>query len=55
MYIGFFLFDPYLFKAITYYLQTGELFWNVKMENEIFGQLQKNTRHKTGTYFKTQL
>ena len=36
-------------------LKIFDLFWDIKMENGVLGETQKNTRHKMGTHFKTQL
>ena len=48
--------QPILLKGIHIYsLVICDLFLDVKMENEVFGQIQKDTLHKTGTNFKTQI
>ena len=52
----FFLIQPILIKGLYIYsLEIRELFLYVKMKNGVFGQIQKNTRHKMGTNLKTQL
>ena len=57
MYINFiFIIQSPIFKGLHKdSLGNCDLFLDVKMENRVLGQIQKNTRHRTGTHFKTQL
>ena len=51
-----FFIQPILPKGLhKYSLEILELLSDVKMENGFFGKIQKDTRHKMGTHFKTQL
>ena len=48
-----FLIQPLLLKGLNKdSLEICDLSWDVKMENDVLGKIQKNTRHKTGTHFK---
>ena len=50
----YFSIQPLLLKGLNIYsFEICELFWYIKIENWVLGQLQKNTRYKTGTYLRT--
>ena len=47
------LVSPILIEELhMYYLDICELFLDGKMENGVFGQIPKNTRHRIGTHLK---
>ena len=51
----FFSIKLLLLKGIQIYsFNISEILWDVKIENGVLIQIQKNTRHKMGTHFKTQ-